>query len=124
MSGVSHLLLRIGAAFAFLYPPVAALLDPVSWLAYFPPFLRALPVPEMALLHGFGILEVLIAFWILSGKRIFVPSALATLLLLGIVLFNWNQLDVLFRDLSLAALTGALALDAWRKERQPVTLTT
>ena len=115
MSSTAHLLLRIGAAFAFLYPPVAALLDPVSWLAYFPSFIRDLPIPPDVLLHGFGVIEVIIALWILSGKNIFIPSTLATLMLLGIVLFNWSQLDVLFRDLSLAALTAALALDAWKK---------
>ena len=80
--------------------------------------MRELPIPPEVLLHGFGIVEIGIALWILSGKKIATPSALATLMLLGIVAFNWNQLDVLFRDLSIAAVTTALALDAWKKERQ------
>ncbi|MDP2594077.1 MAG: DoxX family membrane protein [bacterium] len=107
----AHLALRVGLAFAFLYPPYAALSDPVSWAAYFPAFVHALPISPLILLHAFGVLEVVIALWILSGWRIRFPAALAALMLLGIVAFNFSQLDVLFRDLSLAAL--ALALVLW-----------
>src|SRR3989344_745192 len=114
---LAHLALRVGLAFAFIYPPYAALSDPVSWAAYFPPFVLALPaqvglpIAPTTLLHAFGVLEVVIALWLLSGWRIRIPAALAALLLLGIVAFNFSQLDVLFRDLSLAA--AALALALW-----------
>ena len=33
-------ILRIGLAFAFLYPPLDAIVDPYSWLGYFPAFMR------------------------------------------------------------------------------------
>ena len=115
MKGAPHLLLRLGAGLAFLYPPLMALRDPVSWLSYFPSFMRELPIPETLLLQGFGVVEIIIALWILSGRRIFIPSTLATLMFIAIVAFNWNQLDVLFRDLSIAALTAALALDALKR---------
>ena len=105
----SYLLLRVAAAFAFLYPPVNALFDPGSWVGYFPPFILGF-APEAVLLHGFGVVEVVIALWILSGYKIFWPCVLATLMLLGIVVFNLAQFQVLFRDLSLAALTLSLAL--------------
>ena len=37
----AYLLLRIGAALAFLYPPLSALFgDPYTWLGYFPPFVQ------------------------------------------------------------------------------------
>lgn len=107
---LAHLVLRAGAAFAFLYPPFAALGDPVSWAGYFPPFVRALPVDTTFLLHGFGVIEIILALWILSGWKIRFPSTVATLLLLAIILFNTPQFDVLFRDLVVAALTLALAL--------------
>jgi uncharacterized membrane protein YphA (DoxX/SURF4 family) len=107
----AHLLLRVGLAFAFIYPPYAALSDPVSWAAYFPAFVHAIPLSATVLLHAFGVLEVVIALWLLSGWRIRVPATLAALMLLGIVFFNWSQLDVLFRDLALA--TVALALVLW-----------
>lgn len=103
------LLLRLGVAFAFLFPPVNAFLDPYSWIGYFPSFLRDI-VPDMVLLHTFGLLEVVIGLWILSGKRIFIPSVAATALLVLIVLFNIGDFQVLFRDLSIAAMALALAV--------------
>lgn len=106
----AYLLLRLGAAFAFLYPPFAAFFgDPYAWYGYFPAFTRGF-VPDLVLLHAFGAVEVFIGLWILSGYRIFWPSAAATVLLLGIVFFNLPQMDVVFRDLSIACLTGALML--------------
>ena len=112
---VPYLILRIGVAFAFLYPPYAALIDSYSWLAYFPGFVHSWDINQLLLLHGFGILEVVIALWLLSGYRIVIPATLATLMLLGIVVFSWADLDVLFRDLSIAAASLALAIDAWQK---------
>jgi uncharacterized membrane protein YphA (DoxX/SURF4 family) len=106
----AHLALRVGAAFAFLYPPVAALSDPVSWASYFPSFVRALPFDQLIILHSFGAIEAVLALWILSGRNIRIPSLVATAMLIGIVAFNLGQMDVVFRDLSIAALTLALAL--------------
>ena len=118
----AHLLLRIGAAFAFLYPPIRALSDPLPWLGYLPSAVRALPaqfglsVDSLVLLHTFGVIEIILALWMLSGWRIRIPAVLMTLALLAIVAFNWNESDVLFRDLSIAAMTFALAL--WPKTSQ------
>lgn len=106
---LAHALLRIGAAFALLYPPIAAVFDPVSWLGYFPHLIRALPIDSLVLLHGFGIIEVALALWILSGWMIRVPALIATLMLVAIVAFNLAQIDIVFRDLSIAAVTLALA---------------
>lgn len=108
------LLLRAGVAFAFLYPPINALFDPYSWLGYFPKFMHGV-VSDAVLLHGFGAIEAVLALWILSGRNIFLPSTVATLMLLAIVLFNLQDFQVVFRDLSLAAMTLALALGAYRK---------
>lgn len=109
-SRLAHLVLRLGVAFAFLYPPIAAITDPESWLGYFPQFIRALPIDPLVLLHGFGVIEVVIALWILSGKNIRIPAALAALMLLAIVGFDWQNFSVLFRDLAIAAIAVALAL--------------
>lgn len=105
----SDLLLRLATAFAFLYPPLDAFLNPFSWVGYVPAFMRGV-VPEMVLLHGFGIIEIILAVWILSGRRIFAPALAATVILLTIVAFNLNDFEVLFRDLSLAGMTLALAV--------------
>src|ERR1041384_667729 len=118
LPALPHMLLRLGVAFAFLYPPIAALRDPISWFAYFPPFLQTLsPESGLILLHGFGVLEVILALWILSGRSIQYPAALATVLLLCIVYVNSVKFDVVFRDLSIAAMSAALAIDAWQKSK-------
>ncbi len=112
---VANLILRSGLAFAFLYPPINAISDPNAWIGYFPGFMYGI-LPDQVLLHSFGFLEVLIALWILSGWRIFFPCAIATLMLAAIVVFNVHNLQVLFRDVSIAAMALALAMVSWRDE--------
>lgn len=108
-----HFLLRAGIAFAFLYPPFAAIQDPVAWSGYFPAFVNALPVDSVVLLHVFGLLEVVIALWLLWGRHLRIPAILAIVLLIAIVAVNLNDFGVLFRDVSLAL--AALAL-VWLPE--------
>jgi len=103
------LLLRAGVAFALIYPPISALLNPFAWIGYFPAFTLGI-VPDAVLLHLFGAVELIIGLWILSGKKIFIPSIIATALLIAIVVLNISQMDVLFRDISIAAMSLALAI--------------
>src|SRR3989344_6894489 len=105
----ADLILRIGLSFAFLYPPINALFDPNAWIGYFPPMLRGI-IPDMMLLHSFGFIEIVIALWILSGGRIFFPSLAAALMLLSIVVMDFAEFPVVFRDLSIVALAVALAI--------------
>jgi uncharacterized membrane protein YphA (DoxX/SURF4 family) len=116
MTARVDLTLRIALALAFLYPPVNALSDPSSWIGYFPSFMHGI-LPDMVLLHGFGVLEVLIALWLLSGRKIFYPATLAFVLLVAIVLFNANQFQVLFRDLSIALIALALMLSHFPRKQ-------
>jgi|SRR5665213_31086 len=102
-------ILRIGLAFAFLYPPLDGFVDPYSWIAYFPSFVRGF-VPDMVLLHSFGAVEIIIALWLLSGWKIFWPSVLALLMLLSIVFFDRVDFEIVFRDLSIASIALALAV--------------
>lgn len=104
------LFLKAGLVFAFLYPPIAAFFDPASWIGYFPLFMRESIHNDLLLLNLFGALEISLALWILFGKRIFYPSIIAASALIVIVVSNWNNFDVLFRDLSVAALAIALAI--------------
>lgn len=114
----ANLVLRIGVAFAFLYPPINALSNPESWIAYFPQFTRGIVADDL-LLHTFDVVEVIIALWILSGKRIFLPSAAATVMLAAIVAFNLNSFEVIFRDLAIAAASLALAIISYKHFRTP-----
>ena len=103
-------ILRAGLAFAFLYPAVSAWFNPFAWIGYFPPFLlTAANGYEPILLHAFGGTEILIALWVLFGRNVFWPSILAAGYLLGIVAFNLNQMDVIFRDISILAIAIVLA---------------
>lgn len=122
MSGttVATLILRVGVAFAFLYPPIDAFLNPYSWTGYFPAFMHGF-VPDLLLLHAFGALEIVLALWILSGRKIFWPSLAASVLLIVIVCFNLPQLEVLFRDLSIAAMALALAVISYSNDRRGAT---
>ena len=109
-------ILRIGLAFAFIYPALDAIVDPYSWLGYFPASLLQLShganVPDLVLLHSFGTLEVILALWLLSGWRAFWPACLMFLMLLGIVVLDspGGQFEVLFRDVSIASIALALAV--------------
>ena len=103
------LLLRVGVAFAFIYPAVSAFLVPTSWIGFFPQLVRDFIPNETLLISIFGISEILIAFWILVGKNIFFPSLLASIYLILIILFNINVFDVLFRDVAILFMTLALA---------------
>ncbi|MDP2650408.1 MAG: hypothetical protein Q8P16_02475 [bacterium] len=107
----SEKLLRAAVAFTFIYPAVSAWFNPYAWVGYFPSFLIDLAGNyDLVLLHAFGVTELFIAAWLLFGRRILVPCMLAIAYLLGIVVFNWNQLDVIFRDIAFMLATAALAL--------------
>jgi len=106
---LANIILRAGVAFAFLYPPFSALYDPDSWIGYFPAFTRGI-VPDAVLLHSFGLFEVIIALWILSGRNIFWPSLTAAAMLVVIVVTDAQDFIVVFRDLSIAAAALSLAL--------------
>lgn len=103
-------LLRIGVGFAFLYPPISALVEPFAWVGYFPLFVTNLFPYPILLLHIFGVIEVTIGLWILSGKKIVAPSILAAVMLAGIIVFNFSQIDVLFRDIPILLMAVVLAI--------------
>lgn len=109
MSKTSSLLLRIAFAFAFLYPAYGMWTNPNDWLGYIPSFVKNIGLSQDVLLMLIAGLHLIIALWILSGWRIFLPSLIAAVFLGSVVYFNQNQLDVLFRDISLALVALALA---------------
>lgn len=109
---MSNLLLRIALAFSFLYPAYGFWKHPSDWIGYIPPFVNGLGLSQHAILLSIAGFHLVLALWLLSGWRIFTSSILAALFLFGIVYFNFNQLDILFRDISLALAALALALQS------------
>lgn len=101
--------LRVGLAFAFLYPPVSAFFDPFAWIGFFPQFVRDVFNNDALLLHAFGIIEVALAVWVLLARNVFIPSVVMALMLAGIIVFNWGAMPVIFRDISILAMAISLA---------------
>ena len=92
--------LRVGVAFSFIYPPISAFFNPYAWIGYFPQFMtNQTAISSLTLLHIFGIIELCIGISILCGKKVSIPSLIASLFLFLIIVFNLSQIDVLFRDI-------------------------
>lgn len=102
-------LLRFGVAFTFLYASISAFIHPDPWLSYFPPFLRNMFSDEL-LLWTWGMGEMVIGVWLLSGYKIFLPSIAASGLLLGIFIFDFSSMNVIFRNVSILSTAIALAI--------------
>ncbi len=106
----TRLLLRSGIAFSFIYAAVAAFFDPLSWIGFFPSFLlKIFPADAIFMLYMFSISEILIAIWILVGQNTRIPSMLASIYLALIIISNFQLMDIVFRDISILAMTLALA---------------
>lgn len=104
-----NLLLRLSISSVFLYAAVSATLDPGSWVGYIPQAFYVI-APVKFLLLGFSLFQGILAVWILAGWKSFFSSALAAITLLAIIVANWGDLNVLFRDF--AIFFAALALAA------------
>jgi len=112
MNRTSLLLLRIALAFAFFYPAYGFWTAPNDWIGYIPSLVRNIGLSQSVLIMAVAGVHLIIALWILSGWRIFIPSVAAAVFLFSVVYFNRNQLDVLFRDISLALAALALAFSS------------
>lgn len=102
-------LLRAGLAFVFAYAAIASLITPVNWIGWFPIVLRNL-VPSNILLISFSIFEIILAIWILSGKWLFYSSLISAAAMAGIIIFNINQMDIVFRDVAIVFTALGLAV--------------
>ncbi len=101
--------LRIGLAFAFLYPAISSLITPSDWIGFVPRIFRDLFDGEQFLIL-FSIIEILIGLGILFVRRptLFLYAAIG--ILGAVVYFNLGAFDLVFRDISIIAMAIALAL--------------
>jgi len=103
--------LRAGLAFAFFYAGIAALVDWQAWVGWFPGWLLDLsPFSNKTTLALHSFLDILLGFWLLSGRQLFWAALISFAVLAGIVIFNWNLMAVVFRDVALAIVALALAV--------------
>ncbi|MBI3633331.1 MAG: hypothetical protein HY226_03515 [Candidatus Vogelbacteria bacterium] len=106
---------RIGLAFPFIYAAVASLIYPDNWIGFFPKFMiNAFP---NFLILGWAILQIVVGVWLIVGKRILIPSVMASVMLIGIFIFNFSLLDIIFRDVSILATAIVLTISAYRNEK-------
>ena len=113
-------LLRIGVASAFLYPPIAAYLNPDGWIWFVPDFVEII-VPKELFLNLFGIIELAIALGLLFLKNPTIPALGAAALLTSIIILDWQAFDVTFRDISILLSTLALIVIYYDKEKGLIT---
>jgi len=105
------LLLRLSIASVFLYAAVAATLQPDNWIGYIPQVARDI-FPANMLLLGFSSFQLLLSIWILTGWKAFISATLAAITLLGIIVANFSQTDILFRDFAIFFAAVALVVDS------------
>src|SRR5476651_978209 len=105
------LLLRLSIASVFLYAAVAATLQPLNWIGFIPEIFYKI-APASTLLLGFSFYQLILALWILSGKKSFYSSLLAAITLLGIIVANWGDIDILFRDFAIFFAAAALTVNS------------
>ena len=109
---IPALLLRIGLAFSLLYAAISSFITPSSWIAFLPTFLKF-----TAILHIFSIIEIILALWLLSGKKLFYGAGLTSLALFGIVIANIGSLDIIFRDITILLAALALTYIGYNKKK-------
>jgi uncharacterized membrane protein YphA (DoxX/SURF4 family) len=113
---MSLFLLRVALAFSFLYPAYGFWARPGDWIGYVPAFVKNIGLPSETILLGFALFHITLALWILIGWRTTLAASVAAFFLASVVLFNLNQLDILFRDIALALAALGLALGSRMRE--------
>lgn len=107
--GIVSFLLRAGVASSFLYAAISTTLDPQAWAGYMPLWIRSI-APANILLMAFSAYEIVLALWLMSGKKLFYPAAMAAATLFAIIITNTAVLDVVFRDIPIMLAAIALAI--------------
>lgn len=99
--------LRIGLAFVFTYASVEMCFNPQNFLKYTPAFIFNI-FPVTTFLYSFGVAEFLLAIWLLTKWKSDYSSIVSVMLIVGIVAFNPEHFQILFRNVAIAF--GGLAL--------------
>ena len=105
---IAKLLLRISVAFTFFYAAIFSFLNPNDWIGFFPIFIRDIFSAQF-LLTTFSFYELILGFWLVSGKWQFYAGLTSALTILGIIVFNFGAMDIVFRDVGLFFAALALA---------------
>ncbi|MCE5294331.1 MAG: hypothetical protein LLF94_06925 [Chlamydiales bacterium] len=99
--------LRVGLAFVFAYASYEICVNPENFLKYTPSFIFNF-IPEKLFLYSFGVAEVALAAWLLTGWKAYYSSIISVMLMVGIIAFNPEHFQILFRNVAIGF--GGLAL--------------
>ncbi len=102
-------ILEFGIAFSFFYAAISSFINPSLWSGFFPSFLERI-IPAKIFLPIFSVYEILLGIWLVSNKKIFYAAILSALTMAGIVAFNLQGMDVVFRDVTIFFAALALAV--------------
>ncbi len=103
------LMLRLSLGFAFIYASISHYVEPEAWLQFYPSFIQELAQEKWFLLMS-SIGELAFGFAIISGRFTYYLAILSALALTTIVVFNLDNMFVVFRDISLIGASVALAM--------------
>lgn len=102
-------LLAWGIAITLGYAAIAGFINPGAWIGFIPGFISDM-VGAALFLKINGIVEIILALWLVSGKRVFYPAVISGLMMLGIIVFNIGAFDIIFRDVAILFMAVALAV--------------
>ena len=102
-------ILRASLALSFIYAAISAFLHPSDWVTFFPNILRN-NVKDTFLLDWWGLFEIILATWLISGKRIFIPSIITVVTIASIIVINLNIPDTIFQDIPTLAVAVVLSI--------------
>src|SRR5260221_12457966 len=97
---VASIILRLGLAFVFFFAAATSLLDPQSYYKFIPSIVTQV-VPGTVFLMAYGIFEIALGLWLLSGKGSFYSGMLAALLLFTLTFFNLQEINIFFKMVAL-----------------------
>ena len=107
--------LRIGLSFVFAYAAIEVYTHSENFLKYLPDMVQDLIDPKY-FLPAFGIGEIILALWLLSGWNVHYAALISSALMVGIILPNLDSFHILFRNVAIGFAALALASIEWPDE--------
>ena len=95
--------------FHFFYVAISSFANPTIWTGFFPSFFSSI-IPAQIFMPIFSVYEIALGLWLLSNKKTFYAAILSALTMAGIVIFNLQGMNVVFRDVTIFSAAIALAI--------------
>lgn len=93
-------MLQIGLSFVFIFASISLSLNPIDGRQYLPGFVAAI-IPAKIFLTFFGIYEIVLSMWLLSGKRKEYSGFAAAITIFLITVLNLQSFSILFRNVAI-----------------------